>query len=75
MPIAAKCTCGKSPYYCIGGEGCRWEKGISLEEFFVKNDCTDDERKKLKAVLFAIRHSEIDFQMLENIVKKYSHLL
>ncbi len=75
MSIAAKCTCGKSISFCIGGEGCRWEKGVTLNEFFDKNDCTPDERKKLKAFLFAMRHNEIDFFMLENIVKKYSHLL
>ena len=76
MSIAAKCTCDKLPGgYCIGGKGCRWEKGISLEDFFIKNECTSDEQNQLKAVLFAIRHKEIDFEMLGNIIKKYSHLL
>jgi hypothetical protein len=26
MSIAAKCSCGKSPSFCIGGDGCKWSK-------------------------------------------------
>jgi hypothetical protein len=30
MTIAAKCECGKSPYYCVGGEGCKWIGGYII---------------------------------------------
>jgi len=31
MTLAAKCTCGKSPWYCVGGEGCRWHKSEPVD--------------------------------------------
>ncbi len=33
MSIATKCTCGASPYYCIGGEHCKINQPFELMTF------------------------------------------
>jgi len=74
MTIAAKCECGKSPYYCVGGEGCRWSEK-SLNQFFVENNCTEDEQNQLRMFLFLIRNKNVNFSVLEGIIRKYSDIL
>jgi hypothetical protein len=78
MSIVAKCTCGKSiSGWCGGTKGC--ENSIvdarSIMQFFSQYECTEAEQRALKAFLFAYRHNDIDVEMLEMIIKKYSSLL
>lgn len=63
--------------WCTGIDGCRniIRDARSIMQFFSVHQCTEEEQKRLKAFLFAMRHNDIDFEMLEKIVKKYSHLL
>jgi hypothetical protein len=78
MSIASKCTCGKSiSGWCANTVGCEntLTDTRSILQFFSVHDCTETEKKALKAFLFAYRHNDIDTDMLERIIKKYSHLL
>jgi hypothetical protein len=76
MSIATKCVCGRSiSGICLGSiKGCSLIVR-DLNNLFTVNDCTEEEKIKLKAFLFAIRHKDIDLVVLERIIKKYSHIL
>ena len=72
MSIASKCTCGKSiSGICTNAPGC----DLTIVKFFTEHQCTNEEKKALKAFLFAYRHNDIDITMLERIIEKYASLL
>lgn len=48
---------------------------MTLLELFERENCTEQERKYLTAFLFAFRYSGLNMFMVENIIKKYIHLL
>lgn len=47
----------------------------TFDAFCIENNCTEDEKKSLRAMLFAIRAKDIDLNMLEKIMKKYADIL
>jgi hypothetical protein len=77
MSIATKCICGHSiSGYCLERvKKCMLIHRSGFDAFCLKHDCTEEEKKKLRAFLFAFRHGDIDLDMLERIIKKYDHLL
>jgi len=74
MSIAPKCICELNSGFCIGGPACKMP-GKSLQDFFIENNCTDNERNQLKAFLFVLRHPNINWDALENVIKKYQSII
>lgn len=75
MSIATMCNCGATRGICMQLPTCPHNQGQSLQTFFIENNCTDDERNKIKAFLFVLRHPNLNWDALENIIKKYEDIL
>lgn len=75
MSIATKCVCGQTNGFCMQLPDCPHNKNRSLEALFIAEQCTDLERNQLKAFLFVLRNPNINWDAMNNLIKKYESII
>lgn len=73
MSLATKCDCGRSGSYCTSKDCPKMIR--TLDTFFIENSCTNEERNQVKAFLFVLRHPNINWDAVENLIKKYEAII